>query len=255
MKQNDSDVLKVSGINSKGYGMFPKMVSKDRRLTIEAVGIYAYICSYAGSGNTAFPSVSTILYDLGIGENRYYNHLKLLVKYGYISVEKIRGEKGKFNHNIYVLNAEILDSNEEKEPYPQNRGTVKNEQNQPYPQNRGMDDQGMDNGGTNTNSSKINNLEEEEQTEKFPKKYIELALKVGANKLDLVAALKKMDSEPDIKSPIAWLQKALENEVINKELASRPKTKRDPKPSTKLHSTRTAKQPKTDSDKYEKFYL
>jgi len=80
-------------------------------------------------------------------------------------------------------------------------------------------------------------------------------LKVGANKLDLAVALKKMDSEPDIKSPIAWLQKALENEVINRELASRPKTKRDPKPSTKSHSTRTAKQPKTDPDKYEKFYL
>jgi hypothetical protein len=185
------------------------MVSKDRRLTIEAVGIYAYICSYAGSGNTAFPSVSTIIYDLAIGETRYYIHLKLLVKYGYISVEKIRDEKGKFDHNIYVLNTEILGSNQEKDPYLQNRGTVKNELDQPYPQKRGMDDRGMDNGGTNSNSLKINNLEleEEEQTEKFPKQYIEMALEVGATKLDLAAALDKMDLEPDIKSPVAWLQK------------------------------------------------
>ena len=54
-----------------------------------------------------------------------------------------------------------------------------------------------------------------------------MALKVGATKSDLAIALEKMDSEPDIKSPIAWLQKALENEVINRELASRPKNKRD----------------------------
>jgi len=94
--------------------------------------------------------------------------------------------------------------------------------------------------------------EEEEQVEKFPKKYIEMALKVGATKLDLAVALGKMDLEPDIKSPVAWLQKALENEVINRELARRPKNKRDPKPSP---STRTAKQPKTDPNKYEKFYL
>ena len=58
-----------------------------------------------------------------------------------------------------------------------------------------------------------------------------MALKVGATKLDLAVALEKMDSEPDIKNPVAWLQKALENEVINRELASRPKTKRDPQPS------------------------
>lgn len=96
--------------------------------------------------------------------------------------------------------------------------------------------------------------EEEEQTEKFPKKYIEMALKVGATKLDLADALGKMDLELDIKSPVAWLQKALENEVINKELASRPKIKVDPKPMKSI-SDCTAKKAKTDPDKYEKFYL
>lgn len=45
-----------------------------------------------------------------------------------------------------------------------------------------------------------------------------------------------------------------QNEVINRELVSRPKTKGDPKP-MKLISARTAKKAKTDPDKYEKFYL
>jgi len=249
----NSDVLKVLGINSKGYGNFPKLVSKDRRLTPEAKCIYAYFCSYAGSGNTAFPSVSTILYDLVMGENRYYTHLKLLIKYSYISIEKLRDEKGKFDHNVYVLNAEILDTNEGKEPSLQNKGMDENRQEEPSLQNRGLDFRGLKNEGTNTNSSRINNLEEEEeQTEKFPKKCIEMALKVGATKLDLAAALNKMDSEPDIKNPIAWLQTALENEVINRDLASRPKIKRNPKTLAKPHA---AKQPKTDPSRYDNFYL
>ena len=238
MSQNDTDILKVVGIDSIGYGKIPKLVMQDRRLTPEAKCIYGYFASYAGSGNSAFPSVSKILYDLCMGRARYYKHFVPLVDYGYIEVEQAK-DLGKFSHNVYVLNGQIAD----KEPCAQNRTTV-----EPCTQNRTTG-----NRTTNTNSSKINiEEEEEEQVEKFPKKYIEMALKVGATKLDLAAALGKMDLEPDIKSPVAWLQKALENEVINRELARRPKNKRDPKPSP---STRTAKQPKTDPNKYEKFYL
>ena len=276
MKQNDSDILKVSGINSKGFGIFPKIVSKDRRLTIEAKSIYAYICSYAGSGNTAFPSVSKITYDLVISEDRFYRHQKLLVVYGYISVDKVRseekGKKGRFEHNIYTLHTEILESKEEIKPYPQNKGTAKNEK--PYPQNPGMDNPGKDNKGTNINSSKNNSLEEEEDKKKFgdeknndeesPEnhqgendeetqiaKYRYLAQRVEATDQDLAEALKAMDNEPNLDTPVAWLITAIKNAKSNRELAERPKNQRDPKTSTKSRS----KKPKTDSGKYEKFYL
>lgn len=244
MKQINSDILKVVGINSKGYGNIPKLVMQDRRITPEAKCIYGYFASYAGMGNSAFPSVSKIMYDLCMGNNRYYKHFKLLTDHGYITVEQAKKE-GKFFHNIYILNTQVTDK---KAPCLQNDDTEAPCLHFGYTGNG--DTQNED---TNTNNSKINNLEEEEeQTEKFPKKYIEMALKVGATKSDLAAALEKMDSEPDIKSPVAWLQKALENEIINRELARRPKNKRDPKPSP---STRTTKQPKTDPNKYEKFYL
>lgn len=103
-----SDLLRVIGINSKGYGLFPKIVAQDKRLTIEAKAIYAYFVSYAGSGNTAFPSVGKIISDLGISKVRYYKHFNQLVKYGYISTEQIK-TNGKFDHNIYTLNMEIPD--------------------------------------------------------------------------------------------------------------------------------------------------
>ena len=245
MEQNNSDILKVVGVNSRGYGNIPKLVMQDRRLTPEAKCIYAYFASYAGMGDSAFPGVSKIMYDLCMGNNRYYKHFKLLTDYGYVTVQQAKQE-GKFSHNVYILNTQVADK---KAPSLQNDDTGKPSLQNEYTGNR--DTQNKD---TNTNSLKINSLkeEEEEQAKNFPKQYIKMALKVGANKLDLAAALKKMDSEPDIKSPIAWLQQALENEVINRELASRPKTKRDPKPSTKLHAV---KQPKTDPSKYDNFYL
>ena len=241
----NSDILKVVGINSKGFGNIPKLVMQDRRITPEAKCIYGYFASYAGMGNSAFPSVSKIMYDLCMGNNRYYKHFKLLTDHGYVTVEQAKQE-GKFSHNIYILNTQVAD---EKAPSLQNDDTAK-----PSLQNGYTGNRETQNEDTNTNSFKINSLkeEEEDQTEKFPKQYIKMALRVGANKSDLAVALKKMDQEVDIKSSIAWLQTALENEVMNRELASRPKTKKDPKPSTKPHAV---KLPKTDPSKYDNFYL
>lgn len=260
MRQKDTDILKVVGIDSMGYGKIPKLVMKDRRLTPEAKCIYGYFASYAGSGNSAFPTVSKIIYDLCMSETRYYKHFKLLTHYGYISVEQVKF-KGKFQHNLYNLNMEIV----EEKPSPRFEGTEK-----PSPHFECTENESAQNKGTNTNSFKNNNLEiEEEQTENqlkeagetFPKHYIEMALKVGATKSDLAAALEKMDSEPDIKNPVAWLQKALKNEVINRELANRPKTneKSAAKHTTPRSTRAKADKPTTPSnktgDKYENFYL
>ena len=50
MNQDDTDVLKVIGIDSMGYGKIPKLVMQDRRLTPEAKCIYGYFASYAWIG-------------------------------------------------------------------------------------------------------------------------------------------------------------------------------------------------------------
>lgn len=103
------DKLIVEGINSMGYGLMPKTVAKDKRLTIEAKAIYAYFVSYAGAGTSAFPSLKTILSDLNISENRFYKHRKLLIEFGYISVKAER--KGKIvTKNIYTLHTNPMKS-------------------------------------------------------------------------------------------------------------------------------------------------
>lgn len=101
-----SDILQVEGINSKGFGTIPKLVMQDRRLTIQAKAIYAYFCSYAGAGKTAFPSRNKILYDLRISPTAYYKHFNLLKEYGYVMCYQER-TNGSFTRNVYTLPCEV----------------------------------------------------------------------------------------------------------------------------------------------------
>lgn len=142
-----SDKLVLEGVFSKGYGTVPKMVMKDEDLTIEAKGIYAYLCSYAGAGETAFPSVSLMCKDLGISDNRLYKHRKLLVDKGYLRIERERLENG-FSKNIYTISSVV---------HLQNEGIP----NEPVDlQNVGIgnvDIQNLDIGNEGTNNNSLNN--------------------------------------------------------------------------------------------------
>ena len=97
-----ADILQVQGINEKGFGIIPKLVMQDKRLTAEAKAIYSYFCSYAGAGKTAFPSRSKIIADLGVSKNRFYVHFNQLKEYGYIEVEQ-EHKNGRYTRNIYTL--------------------------------------------------------------------------------------------------------------------------------------------------------
>lgn len=101
-----SEILRTNEILSKGYGVSPKLVMIDENLSIEAKAIYAYLSSFCGSGNIAFPQISTIVSHLKVSNERFYKHFKLLIKYGYISVSQERTQ-GKFANNIYTLNTVI----------------------------------------------------------------------------------------------------------------------------------------------------
>ena len=125
--------FQVDGIMEKGYGFIPKSIMKDKELTIEAKAIYAYLSSYTGAGNTAYPSISLMCGDLGISEARFYKHRKLLVEKGYVVITKQRSEGG-WDNNIYTL------------PF------------KPYPQNLSTQNLSTQNVGTKSNSLKSNSL-------------------------------------------------------------------------------------------------
>ena len=92
--------LKSEGIACMGFGIVGKAVMADASLTPEAKAIYAYLASFAGAGESSFPTRDKILSDLNLGKDRYYSHFKLLIQEGYISVQKM---KGYLNRNCYLL--------------------------------------------------------------------------------------------------------------------------------------------------------
>ena len=143
-----SDILQVQGINSKGFGIIPKLVMQDKRLTTEAKAIYGYFCSYAGAGQTAFPSRDKIIADLGMSKSRFYKHFETLKDCGYIRAEQEKDRKGLFRRNVYSLVENIpCTQNEDSVPCP----------SFPCPDNPCPDNEDTNNNSLKSNSIKNNN--------------------------------------------------------------------------------------------------
>lgn len=95
--------IRFSGLKAAGFGMIPKAVMIDPRLPVKAKGVYAYFCSFTGSGNNAFPKNEKILFHLGIAEKTYYKFYKLLTELNYITAVQ-RHIDGRLQVNDYYLN-------------------------------------------------------------------------------------------------------------------------------------------------------
>lgn len=167
-----SDKLILEGVFSKGYGTVPKLVMKDTDLTIEAKGIYAYLCSYAGAGETAFPSVDLICSDLGIGEKRFYKHRKLLEEKGYLKIERVRQDRG-FSKNIYTISSVVSSQNDSirNDSVSGQNDHLRNDHLQnDHLQNDGTNNNNINNNSINNNNINNNNHDEEKsENSKFQK--------------------------------------------------------------------------------------
>ncbi|MBR3299956.1 MAG: helix-turn-helix domain-containing protein [Clostridia bacterium] len=97
-----TDIIKRTGINSKGFGTIPKLVMTDRNISASAKAIYAYLCSFSGAGESCFPGKDRMSADLGISKDTLTKYIKQLVSAGYISVEQ-KKIGGKFSHNVYII--------------------------------------------------------------------------------------------------------------------------------------------------------
>lgn len=160
-------------IYENGYGLIAQKVMRDKGLPKQSKLIYAYMCSFASINTengerTAFPSVSLQCDELGMNQDTYYKWRKHLVDRGFITIEKAKNEKGRFERNIYYIESVPTPKpapEQESEPYPKNSGTVKSD---------------TENRGTNSNSFDSNSLNTEKEdtykdTEKadFPSKQMD----------------------------------------------------------------------------------
>ncbi len=77
--------LRGVGVDEKGYGKVYKVVMRNSAIPLTAKAIYAYFCSYAGSGTTAFPHREKIIRDLRINKNTFTKHINFIVDAKYIT--------------------------------------------------------------------------------------------------------------------------------------------------------------------------
>ena len=72
---DERNLLRLDALLSHGYGLSPQLVMRSKGLSIEAKALYGYLSSFAGAGDTAFPSTSRILEELDIRSR----HLKTVL--------------------------------------------------------------------------------------------------------------------------------------------------------------------------------
>ena len=108
--------FRIHGINFLGYGIAPKYViqfsnydtaDKDGKripgLTLIAKAIYLYLSAWAGSEDKTDIDTKRILNHLGITEDTYYKHLKLLKTNGFVLTKKQKTAKSKYPVNVFHL--------------------------------------------------------------------------------------------------------------------------------------------------------
>ena len=99
-EESDS-IFIVDGIKAHGYGTVPKLAMIDKRLTIKAKALMAFLLSLTGAGKKAFPRRDVICTRLGVNKNTYTSMMNELIRYGYIKVTQRRTRHGNFSINDY----------------------------------------------------------------------------------------------------------------------------------------------------------
>ena len=177
----------MDGVMSKGYGTIPKLVMQHENLSIEAKAIYAYLASFAGAGDTAYPSVSIMCKHLGISRDRFYRHRKSLLDNDFIRITQHQNEGG-WSNNLYTVVSV---------PCPQNKDTQNKDTQNKDTQNKDTINNSSINNSINNNSKentsakltedfeKLWNLYPNKQGKKKAKSSYERAIKNGTTNKEI----------------------------------------------------------------------
>lgn len=117
-------IVRERGVNAKGFGHVAKRIMSDNSVSISAKGIYGYLSSMAGSGESSFMRRSRLLAELNIGERAYDTNMRQLEERGYIARAQSRTLTGYYGTTIIEfvmipshLKQEILEAqNSETKP-------------------------------------------------------------------------------------------------------------------------------------------
>lgn len=207
--------LGKKSIYREGYGIVAKVVMRDKDLSPEAKAIYSYICSFAGSGTTAFPGADLMMHELNLGKNRFYKFRKELEENGYITVIKQRNGNRR-EKNIYMLNTEPVKvkkvehlQNEDI----QNEGIQIEEVQSEDIQNEPSNSNSLNSNSLNSNSSISNNYNNKNSSSCLNKDIYDFYSKSGFGLLNHTI-IEMLDADIEIYGK-EWVKEALTEAVRN----------------------------------------
>src|SRR5699024_2412847 len=99
----DEILFEKTSLQSYGYGIVSQLPMKDREMSIQAKGVYAYLVSCAGNDKQTYPTKEKMCYDLGIKKvDTLSKYIKQIQTRGYIKIVKTKRDNLKYK-NVYLI--------------------------------------------------------------------------------------------------------------------------------------------------------
>ena len=99
----DEILFEKTSLQSYGYGIVSQLPMKDREMSIQAKGVYAYLVSCAGNDKQTYPTKEKMCYDLGIKKvDTLSKYTKQIQARGYIKIVKTKRDNLKYK-NVYLI--------------------------------------------------------------------------------------------------------------------------------------------------------
>ena len=99
----DKILFEETSLQSYGYGIVSQLPMKDRELSIQAKGVYAYLVSCAGNDKQTYPTKDKMCYDLDIRKvDTLTKYIKQIQARGYIKIVKTKRDNLKYK-NVYLI--------------------------------------------------------------------------------------------------------------------------------------------------------
>ena len=95
----DEILFEKTSLQSYGYGIVSQLPMKDREMSIQAKGVYAYLVSCAGNDKQTYPTKEKMCYDLGIKKvDTLSKYIKQIQARGYIKIVKTKRDNLKYKN-------------------------------------------------------------------------------------------------------------------------------------------------------------
>lgn len=93
-----------NSIRSKqAFGIISQNIMRNPYITRTAKQMYAYLASFAGASNTAFPSRDLVCHEMNINKDTFTKYMWELQCWKITEIERTRGAKGLFTRNLYIV--------------------------------------------------------------------------------------------------------------------------------------------------------